>query len=113
MKFRVPDRPGRVALVTIGGGSSGEEGDPLCALERACRGHGKAKSFAALLAKLRHLPRNTDLVGELEAGRRGERVIRHERQVVGGRSRLRLLIGGGRRGHHRHHHGPPILVPID
>lgn len=113
MKFRVPDRPGRVALVTIGGGNSGEEGDPLCALEGACRGHGKAKSFAALLDKLRHVPLNTDLVGELDAGRRGERVIRHERQVVGGRSRLLLLIGDGHRHRHRRHHGPPISVPID
>lgn len=114
MKFRVPRRAGRVGLVTIGGGDSGRGADPLCVLEHACGGRAKAKSFADLLAKLRHRPHNSDLVGELDAGRRAERVIRHQRQVVDGRSRLLLLIGGGpHRRHHRPHHGPPIIsVPI-
>jgi hypothetical protein len=108
MKFRVPNRAGPVGLITIGGGDSGKQGDPLCALVHACRGHSKAKSFAALLAKLRREPLNSDLVGELDAGRRAERVIRHEGQVVDGRSRLLLLMGGSRRGQHRPHHVPPI-----
>ncbi len=114
MKFRVPRRAGRVGLVTIGGGGSGKQGDPLCVLEHACGGHGKAKSFAALLAKLRHRPHNSDLVGQLDAGRRTQRVIRHEGQVVDGQSRLVLLTGGPHRRHHRPHHPPPIVsVPVD
>lgn len=112
MKFRVPHRAGRVGLVTIGGGDSGRGGNPLCALIRACKGHRKARSFAALLAKLRHQPHNSDLVGELDAGRRTERVIRRQRQVVDGRSRVLLLIGD--RSHRRGHRHPPVVsVPID
>jgi hypothetical protein len=114
MKFRVPKRAAPVGLVTIGGGSSARGANPFCVLERACGGGAKAKSFAALLAKLRNRPRNSDLVGELDAGRRTKRVIRHQRQVVDGRSRLLLLIGERRhRGHGRPRVPPIVSVPAD
>jgi hypothetical protein len=114
MKFRVPKRAAPVGLVTLGGGSSARGGNPFCVLARACRRSAKAKSFAALLAKLRHRPRNSDLIGQLDAGRRTKRVIRHERQVVDGHSRLLLLIGERRhRGHGRPRVPPIVSVSVD
>ncbi len=113
LKFRAPRHGGSVGLITIGGGSSGGARDPFCALEGGCGRSTRAKSFGSLLAKLRHQPRNDDLVGELEVRHHGQRVIRHQPEVVDGRSRLLLLIGGGNRDH-RPHHGPPVVsVPID
>jgi hypothetical protein len=114
MTFRVPKRAGPVGLLTIGGGSSAKGGNPFCVLEHACGGGAKAKSFAALLAKLRHRPHNSDLVGQLDAGRRTKRVIRHERKVVDGRSRLLLLIGERRHPRHGRPRVPPIVsVPVN
>ncbi len=108
--FRIPRRGARVALATVGGPGSGRSEDPFCALARACGGGPKAKSFDALLAKLRHEPRNDDLVGELDAGRRTQTVVHHEPEVVQGRAAVLLSIGGRHRGH-RHHHAGTLPAP--
>jgi SpoIVB peptidase S55 len=113
MKFRVPHSRG-LGLLTIGGGDQGGQRNPLCALGGECgRQGGKAKSFAALLAGLRHRPHNTDLVGELDTGRRSQRVVRRQRQVVTGHSRVLLLIGERHHGRHRHgNHHSAEAVPL-
>jgi hypothetical protein len=108
MRFKVPRRGGAVGLLTVGGGGSTNHVDPFCALLGICGGAEHAKSFTRLLAKLRSRPRNSDLVGQLDARHRSEVVVRHQPRVIDGRAKLLLVIGGGR--HHHHHHPGDSVV---
>jgi hypothetical protein len=90
MRFHVPRhirRPNGVIAVSGGGSSTAE--DPFCFLEGGC-GSVSAKTFDALLARLRHQPRNNDLVGRLELGRTRQRKVVRQPKVVTGHDELLL-----------------------
>ena len=108
LKMRVPRRPERLLLATVGGGQSGGGGGFLCSFLGICRHSANAKSFDALLSKIQDAPRNNDLVGSIGSPRHtSSQVTKHQSRVVSGQEFVVLRT----RGRHHHHHGDAIAVP--
>jgi len=110
LKMRVPRRPERLLLATVGGGQSGGAGGGgiLCSFLGNCRRSANAKSFDALLSKIQDAPRNNDLVGSIGSPRHtSSQVTKHQSRVVSGQEFVVLRT----RGRHHHHHGDGIAVP--
>ena len=90
MRFHVPRHTRRPnGVITVSGGGSSTEEDPFCFLEGWCASV-SAKTFDALLTRLRHQPRNDDLVGRLGVRKTSQRRVVRQPKVVTGHDELLL-----------------------
>jgi hypothetical protein len=111
LKVRVPRHAHGRSVISIEGGGSGGGLGFMCAFLGECGGSGNAKSFNRLIESMADAPRNDDLVAELRAGRKSDRVVKREPKVVRGHEFLELKIGGGHRHRRRALPAPPSPVP--
>lgn len=96
-RFSVPKRFRRSYLIAESG--QYERGSIDCfTVPDECYPGGTETKFDKLLAKLVNAPKNNDLVMSLRTGRKGDRVITKQDQVVSGYESIRLTLKDGNDG---------------